>query len=267
MFNYREHPVEPPLAEIIKKLWILDNSCNNTILKNQTVLPNGCFNIAVVQGKGASIVTNKASIDLKEGIYFCGQMTSAVKVDIFPFTKISLIQLYAWTPSRYSAIDMSIFTDLIVEFKNREEYISKMMTLRKEADLIILIEEALQKQRLKIFQNNIVMKSCSLVSDRNGDISVGELSEEIKCSTRLLQKRFRCGVGLSPKMYIKIIKLREAVDQIAFPETMHKPMTELALEQNYYDQAHFSNSFRKVVRTTPKKFIPGNYLLSLKEKK
>lgn len=98
----------------------------------------------------------------------------------------------------------------------------------------------------------------------NGNTTVAEMAETLNCSSRYLQKLFKIHIGLSPKELSVIIKLREAVDGIAYPDLDSASLTRLALVNQFYDQAHFNNTFQKIVKTSPKKFHVPDYLLSLK---
>lgn len=45
---------------------------------NKTLVPNGCFNIAFINGQGVYAKFGSHFIELKEGIFFCGQATQSV---------------------------------------------------------------------------------------------------------------------------------------------------------------------------------------------
>ncbi|WP_299823374.1 helix-turn-helix domain-containing protein [uncultured Pontibacter sp.] len=111
----------------------------------------------------------------------------------------------------------------------------------------------------------LLQRCCKLMLDTGGNISVKQVLEKPGSSPRLLQKRFKDAVGLSLEEYLNIIRLRESVNRIGYPETPIPSMTKLALPYDNYDQAHFTNAFRQVTRTTPGKFKPTEYLQSLKK--
>jgi AraC-like DNA-binding protein len=50
----------------------------------------------------------------------------------------------------------------------------------------------------------------------------------------------------------------------ALQQAAHLPcLAQLALEDGFHDQAHFSNVFRKMGQLSPGKFNPADYLLPL----
>ncbi|HAS46594.1 MAG TPA: hypothetical protein DCS93_39290, partial [Microscillaceae bacterium] len=110
----------------------------------------------------------------------------------------------------------------------------------------------------------LLYKSCQHIL-QDGELVIQDLCDELGCSTRYLQKVFKTHIGVSPKQLMIIVKLRNAVDDIAYPQEDDVSFTELALNNNFYDQAHFNRIFKNIVKTSPKKFEVLQYLLSLKE--
>ena len=99
------------------------------------------------------------------------------------------------------------------------------------------------------------MESC-------GDITIKALSAEVGCSARYLQKLFKKGLGLTPKKFADIIRLRSIVDKIARSGEGRSDFTGLAIANSFYDQAHFTNAFHAMFKTTPKQFDGKAYFLS-----
>ena len=270
MLQYREHQVSPSLSNYVKKVWVLDNGNNFNPAIDKAVLPNGCFNLALLEGEGAEVTINRTVFLLERGLYFCGQMTKALKVTVKPRTKITLVQLFAWTPSSFISIDMSQFKDSIVEIKAGHHSIAQFTQQPNFSDdtkFIAFLKEYAEKYMRYGIIDDQLKRSCQLIMETKGHISVQEVICQLEGSLRLLQKKFNQAVGISPKEYVGIIKLREAVDSLAFSEEDNPSLTQIALGNNFYDQSHFTNTFKRIIRTTPKKFDPDNYLLAFREKK
>jgi AraC-like DNA-binding protein len=85
-----------------------------------------------------------------------------------------------------------------------------------------------------------------------GITRVEELADSAGLSVRSLQQLFSDYVGVSPKWTIRRFRLHEAADQLAHGENID--LTALALSLGYFDQAHFTSDFRKLVGQTPARY-------------
>jgi len=104
--------------------------------------------------------------------------------------------------------------------------------------------------------------STSLIMESCGDITIKAVTAEVGCSARYLQKLFKKGLGLTPKKFADIIRLRSIVDKIAAGGNGKSDFTGIAISNRFYDQAHFTNAFQAMFKTTPKRFDRKAYFLS-----
>jgi AraC-like DNA-binding protein len=70
-----------------------------------------------------------------------------------------------------------------------------------------------------------------------------------KTLLRLFQKHLDCSV----KDFIDIVQFRKSLDSYLLQN--RRPLTDVALENGYYDQPQFINHFKKLALTNPKKFF------------
>jgi AraC-like DNA-binding protein len=85
-----------------------------------------------------------------------------------------------------------------------------------------------------------------------GLTQVEQLAEGSGMGVRSLQQLFSEYVGVSPKWTIRRFRLHEAADRLA---NGHEPdLSALAQELGYFDQAHFTSDFRKLVGESPARY-------------
>ncbi|SHK71217.1 helix-turn-helix transcriptional regulator [Epilithonimonas mollis] len=265
---YNEYYVTGILTNFVKKLWILDNLSSRSPILQKGVPPNGCFTMAIVQGNGLHIRHKDQARHLPEGIYFCGQITKTLSLDILSSTKAAMIQLFPWTPACFGVSDAHLFTDKICS--------ASELTYFKELNLDIMIglnNEMVCNHLVKIFSPSfttnakvqIITKSTQLILGKRSDITVASLAKSMKCSERHLQKLFKNFIGISPKLFINIIQLREALDDVVYPNDKLTTVIQVALSNGYYDQPHFNNTFASFIGTTPKNFKEKEFYLTIKK--
>lgn len=77
---------------------------------------------------------------------------------------------------------------------------------------------------------------------------IGNICETLGVSARQLERLFNKYVGTNPKNYFRICQFEEASRQVIYND---KPLTEIAYDAAYSDQAHFSNTFKNYSKTSP----------------
>ncbi len=82
--------------------------------------------------------------------------------------------------------------------------------------------------------------------------SVGELAATLAISERQLRNLFTAGVGLSPKHYARIVRLRQVLSAAG-----NTPWSHLASASGYYDQSHMTADFRSLMGVPPTAYFRG----------
>lgn len=85
-----------------------------------------------------------------------------------------------------------------------------------------------------------------------GLTQVGDLAASAGIGMRALQQLFSDYVGVSPKWVIRRYRLHEAADRLANGEEID--LSTLALNLGYFDQAHFTSDFHKLVGKPPAEY-------------
>lgn len=259
---YSEHYVTQKTERFINKIWCLDNSIGESLIENKLVLPNGCFNLAIVTGNAIEVHTSKNKNEMSEGFYFCSQMTNKVLVNIEPKTKVTIIQFHTWTLSMFPKYDLSNFTDSIIKI-NPEELPFNLQIDSDIERLLQTINVYFEELSDLHSEKNTIEKICEIIKNQE-EISVSDISKNLKLSQRLLQIKFKTATGLTIKKYIQILKFRKSVDQMVNADLEKLKLTDVALYNKYFDQSHFIKKYKDVMKTTPKTFDPDSYFLSLK---
>jgi AraC-like DNA-binding protein len=91
----------------------------------------------------------------------------------------------------------------------------------------------------------------SVSSDRTPG-QVGEVARELAVSERQLRKLFSEGVGLSPKYYARIDRVRAVL-----AHATELAPAELAAVTGYYDQSHMTSDFRTLMGVPPRSYVTG----------
>lgn len=103
-------------------------------------------------------------------------------------------------------------------------------------------------------RTELVRAGVAAMSVRTGHVPgpVGEVARELAVSERQLRNLFAEGVGLSPKHYARINRVRTVLDRA----TTHS-WAELAAATGYYDQSHMTSDFRTLMGVPPRSYFTG----------
>jgi AraC family transcriptional regulator len=83
------------------------------------------------------------------------------------------------------------------------------------------------------------------------ELGLAELAEQAALSPHYFSTVFKNTLGVSPHRYVLGERIREAQRQLA---ARRQSICEIALGLGFSDQSHFSQTFRKLTGTTPKRF-------------
>ncbi|WP_070964239.1 helix-turn-helix domain-containing protein [Vibrio sonorensis] len=90
---------------------------------------------------------------------------------------------------------------------------------------------------------------CALDSIRQGDV-ISKLSEKTKVSQRHIERHFKHWLGMTPKHYQRILRIKKAVGYLR--QHRGANLAEVAHTFGFSDQAHMTREFRTIARLTPK---------------
>ena len=92
----------------------------------------------------------------------------------------------------------------------------------------------------------------AMVQEDRRILTVEQLARRAGLGKRALQRLFNEYVGVSPKWVIARCRLFEAAD--ALTEGRQRDLARVAIDLGYYDQAHFSRDFKRIVGFPPAEY-------------
>lgn len=108
--------------------------------------------------------------------------------------------------------------------------------------------------RYKDFEDDIVICGVQLLLEKRGEMGVQELALELGINRKTLLRKFKKHVGCSVKNFCQLIKFRNTL--ITYKNRKGNiPLTELAYENQYYDQSSFIKHVTSVTGINPRRLF------------
>lgn len=83
-------------------------------------------------------------------------------------------------------------------------------------------------------------------------VSLPTIQNELNLSERSLERYFKQYIGISPKLYARINRFQSALENIR--QSQFNKLTNIAYQNDYFDQSHFIREFKEFAGTSPKHF-------------
>ncbi len=258
-----------PLAPFVKHYWVLE-ACNKDGIIKERVIPTGNIEIMFHYRKPFSSILPTGESRTQDRSMISGINHSWFDVNTNGESGAIAITFYPGAAAN--------FFDLpLIELEGKSIHLEDIAKGKTHSTEEQLAEAATLQERIRIIENFLLKRLCptpaqdmklirqgvGIVKNFKGQIKATELAQKLCTTPKTLERKFALYVGNTPKQFIKIIRFHEAITTI----TSIKPgqLTQHALENGYYDQAHFIRDFKAYSGYTPKEMISDNFCTSLNQ--
>ena len=241
---YLEYSPSPRLNPFVASYWSLQVS-EIKEPENYRVLPDGCIDLLF------------DNISHPSGV-IVGSMTKSLSVTLQPNAKYFGVRFRPGGASSFLNISLKEIADTQLKledvWRNAYSEFSDVMDNKQVKRQIETVENLLEKQLSNnAIGNRKVQAAITLLNAHDGNYSVNMLSRTLEISRQHLNRIFTEAVGLNLKMFSRIVRL-----QAALKCARRAPVNDwalFALENGYYDQAHFISDFKDLTGVTPTNFF------------
>ncbi len=254
------------LVNFVKCFWTLESSIEKTPKRN-TIVPDGTMKLIFHYGDLYWHHPENENSFLQPRCFLIGQLTKPYIVEPTGKTGTFVIRFHPNGFSPFTNIPIKKMenkpTPLKELFGHKGEKLEQEILNAKTTRQRINISETFLLELLKDqeVKDRIINSTIETILKYKGQLTVNELSKQVNLNRRMLTRKFSSDIGLSPKQLSKIVRLQTSLKSLLQKEKTK--LTDLAYENEYFDQAHFIKDFKKFTGITPKEFYGENLKMSL----
>ena len=263
--QYRESRPSPRFADLVKCFWSLEYQ-NSGVDEPEPVVPDGCVEIVFNLSDRFRRYHEDGEVETQSSSLVAGQMQSSILIGpsgnvrlfgirfrptgAFPFFRFGMNDLN----NRIEPLD-SVWGSGVAGIEDR---LSGAVSFEAQVAVAeaALADRFLPKNVLDPWLRNAV----DVISSKNGIKPVNAIAKEIGISERGLERRFRQSVGLTPKMFSRIVRFQRVLRSLESAAGPH--ILDTALTFGYYDQSHLINDFRQFSGNSPTAFLEMSHRMT-----
>ena len=246
----------PPgsLKDHVHYFWILESDDPVTINRTFKIVVDGCPGIVFLDNASAFQGYKNTS---SPGIFLYGQTTR----HITNLSKGSFTTLGAYFyPDALKTIfgidanelkNMHVDLDEIGKEKRLATRLSSASSTQERIELLSAFLNTCINNN-KRSQNPGVQYALKRICDEQGMVSLKDLERDLKISKRTLERIFQQSIGISPKLYARIIRFQYALGHMRCDR--YTKLSDVAFDCQYSDQSHFIRQFKEFSGLSPLEF-------------
>ncbi|HYG19826.1 MAG TPA: helix-turn-helix domain-containing protein [Ohtaekwangia sp.] len=257
--NYQTYKPHPDLQTIIKCYWTLEVPAQDNT-QRQLILPDGCVDMCFILGDDIKRYTGGDQFIIQPRQMLLGQITDQFYIEPTGYVNTFAVRFYPYGFANFINVPLHALSNKetpLNELFGTEiaEQLSREIIQANSVNERIEITERFLFGRLsdKVTIENIVKSTIDAMVLSNGNKPLNALLKGNVQKRRQIEREFKKKIGVSPKQLCKAIRLQATLRSLLNQTT--ETLTDIAYENEYYDQSHFIKDFKEFTGITPKEFL------------
>jgi AraC-like DNA-binding protein len=246
-FFYGEQPPPEPFAEHVLARWSFDVHLPAGDVALHTMWPDGCVSLSIVCAGAAPVAAN-----------IIGPRLRALRIPMRSGLTVRGIRLWPDTAAPVLGVDPFAIKDLMrpaAELLGWSALSLARAIAKAEDDVQVgTVWEDWLAPRIAAapLPDPDVRLVVRLLIDSDGAHDLDEAGRQVGLGVRQLERRFSAAVGLTPKQFARVRRVRAAIGMILAGERRPARIGE---QLGVTDPATFAREFRSVAGVTPQQLI------------
>ncbi|MBP6004622.1 MAG: AraC family transcriptional regulator [Pyrinomonadaceae bacterium] len=246
----------------VKLYWELAYS-RNEMSGPEPVLPNGCVEIIFDFRDRFMTYHSGAVAEIQPRSIVAGQLTTRLMIGPSGETDMFGVRLRYESAFSLLGISMIEIRDQIVDLHDvlgsvENELFEKLAAANGLNERISIFEKYLFTLNARPVCAEL-SECVSILRSTSGAKQIAHCAANLRWSERRLERTFNEQIGLSPKLFARIIRFQSL---LASAEKDRPSLLDHAIAVGYYDQSHMIRDFRSFAGVTPMEYFGRDLILS-----
>lgn len=251
MAFFKSYRPSPALQFLVESYWTVEDDQRS--VTTQKILPDG-FPEIIFHFADPYRININGQWAVQQHNLLAGQLKKFFFLENTGRSEMLGIKLKPTALNRLAKIDMHLLNDRVVDlFTELPSWIELEKNIRKCDSMPSRIEQ------VELFLtglgatpvDNAADRALAQIFDSKGMVMVADLARHVAVSDRQLEHLFRKKVGLSPKLYARIIRFNHVFQLL---KDKQPDWMTLVAEAGYYDQSHFIRNFKAFAGEDPSRY-------------
>jgi AraC-like DNA-binding protein len=268
MLSFYQRNPHPALRQHLRSYWLIESDGSDEPL--DLLVPDGYPEMFFVLRESLQMQQfsgEKRWMQHAEG-GLIGQATAQFAFQPTAFSRMLFVKMYPWTPQQLFGVPSWQLNDLALDlsalthdpsFRCLSERVYEAANLSEIAPL--LDDFFLKKCSHLASDNSFLQFAVQQLYRSDGTVPLDHLTQHIHVSRRYVEKLFREKIGMSPKQYARLIRVKKASMYLLDPRFKGN-IRDIACQLEYYDQSHLLKDFKAVMGQSPSAFLQRQVIFS-----
>lgn len=190
-----------------------------------------------------------------------GQVTSSFSFQTAPFSNLLFVKLYPWTPywlfgvPSWQINDQAIDLGAITNDPSFRQLGEELRSGKSLNEMVALLDAFFLKKRMGINTGSSFLQfAVQQIYASEGTVNIDSLRRHVHASRRYVEKVFKDRIGLSPKRFAQLIRVKKASMYLLDPR-FNASIRDVAHRLEYFDQSHLLKDFKAIMGQSPSTYL------------
>ena len=261
--NYSETKPHGYSENFVKLYWELSYSHTEIYGGPEPVLPDGCVEIIFdFRDRFVTYLSGDVT-QIQPRSIVAGQLTSRLMIGPSGETDIFGVRLRSESAFSLLGVSMAEIRDQIVDLHDvlgaiENELFEKLAAANGFDGRIAVFEKYLFALNARPASAELT-ECVTILRSTKGAKQIAHCAAHLRWSERRLERTFNEQIGLSPKLFARILRFQSLLARAAKDKSA---LLDHAFAAGYYDQSHMIRDFRNFAGVTPMEYFGRDLMLS-----